>query len=195
LRPINPHDKAMNFFNLLAPYKSEITATFQKPACHYLVTQTFMRGHCPEFPEKKPILLTPYATSDLARNHLAQICIDKYKAIIDLTNPKHGAKMQTMDTPTSPYLLYIAIVNHPTAINIKDHEGFAECILKFLSARLKRRIESPDAISASMELRYGEFYTTLALNGETISERLCVIEHANLKESASTFPPQLILKC
>lgn len=182
----------MNFFNLVARYTTEIRGTCPHPA--YLVTQTFMRGHSPEFPEKKPILLTPYATPGLARNHLAQICIDKYKAIIDLTNPGHAAKLQTMDTLSSPYLLYIAIVNHPKAINIGDHEGLAECILKFLSARLKRRIENPDGVSALMELRYGEFYINLSLDTETISERFCVIEHANLKESASTFPSQLILR-
>jgi hypothetical protein len=181
----------MPYFDLVVPYQIP-TAT---PTAGYLVTQTFMRGHSPEFPEKKPILLTPYDDPDLARDHHAHICVDKYKAIINLAYPRHRSTLQTMATPASPYLLYAAIINHPTAINIQDHEGLAECIHKFLSARLKCTITSPASISASMELRYGEFYITLSIPSEAISERLCVIEHANLKESASTFPSQLILRC
>lgn len=177
----------MNFFNLIVPHTTSHSL--------YLVTQTFMRGHSPEFPEKKALLLTPYDDDAFARDHLEHVCVDKYKAIIDLSNPKHAAKLQTMELPASPYLLYIAIVSHPTPIDIRAYEGLGEAIQKFLSARLKRRIENLAALSALMELRYGEFYITLLFNGETISERLCVIEHSNLKESASTFPSQLILKC
>jgi hypothetical protein len=184
----------MRFFNLVRQSAVETIDNFLASEFGYYVAQTFMRGYSPDYPEKRPILLTPYETPGPADDHLAHIYVDKYKALIDLANPKHCSKLQTMVLPNSPYLLYVATTGGRIAINLQDYKELEEALLKFIAARLKGSVDGLAGGGVFMNLRYGEFYLTLSLDKETISERLCVIEHCNLKESASTFPSQLILK-
>lgn len=183
----------MEFFNVVTQCQIGTIADFKLSENRYYVTQTFMRGYSHLHPEKIPILLTPYETPGPADDHLAHIYVDKYKALIDRAKPKHCSKLGMMLLRNSPYLLYVAAAGGQTAINLQDYKELEEALHKFIAARLKGRVDGLAGCAVFMELRYGEFYLGFSLGGEKIAERLCVIEHCNLKESASTFPSQLIL--
>jgi hypothetical protein len=184
----------MEFFNLVTRCHIETINSFQTSENRYYVAQTFIRGYSHLHPEKSPILLTPYETAGPADDHLAHIYVDKYKTVVDLANLKHCSKLRTMVLPNSPYLLYVVATDAPVPVDLQEYEELEEALRKFIAARLKGRVDGLDVGTVFMELHHGEFYMTLLLGGEKVSERLCVIEHCNLKESASTFPSQLILK-
>lgn len=144
----------------------------------YLVSQTYDKAFDHFEETKTDILLTDYDQLGLAQIHYSAVKNDKYASIIDLTNPKHKAKILEMLHPDSGYRLYWAIVKSIDEVKKRMDLKYKNNIRRYIMKQTTWRIDASEVIRPSLQVIYGELFIILKRGNQTLRVKFDDIEKA-----------------
>jgi len=144
----------------------------------YLVSQTYDKAFDHFEATKTGILLTDYDQLGLAQIHYSAVKNDKYASIIDLTNPKHKAKILEMLHPDSEYRLFWAIVKSIDDVKKRLDLKYKDNIRRYIMKQTTWRIDASEAIRPSLQVIYGELFIILKRGNQTLRVKFDDIEKA-----------------
>jgi len=159
-------------------FKSEYINRLSRMDKIYLTTQTYNRAcDCFEI-TKTNILLTDYGQLGAAQIHYSAVKHDKYASIIDLTNPKHRAKILEMLHTDSEYTLYWAVVKSIDDVKRKMDFKYKNHIRRYIMKHTAWRIDASEAIRPGLQVIYGELFIILKRGNQTLRVKFDDIEKA-----------------
>ncbi|MFS8083048.1 MAG: hypothetical protein ACMG51_06320 [Ginsengibacter sp.] len=144
----------------------------------YLVSQSYDKPF-DHFQETKiGILITDYDQLGLAQIHYSAVKRNKYASIIDLTNPKHKAKILEMLQPDSGYRLFWAIVKSIDALKKNIDVKFKDHMRRYIMKKTMWRIGGSENIKPNLQVIYGELFIILKRGSQTLRVKFEDIEKA-----------------
>ena len=159
-------------------FKSEYISRLIRMDKKYLVSQTYEKAFDHFEETKTDILLTDYDQLGLAQIHYSAVKSDKYASILNLTNPKHKAKILEMLHPDSEYRLYWAIVKSIDEVKKRLDLKYKDNIRRYIMKQTTWRIDASEAIRPSLQVIYGEFFIILKRGNQTLRVKFDDIEKA-----------------
>lgn len=165
-------------FQPFEPFKKEYVNRLIRMDKIYLVSQSYNKAFDHFEETKTDILLTDYDQLGLAQIHYSAVKHDKYASIIDLTNPKHQAKIMEMLHPDSGYRLYWAMVKSIDEIKRRMDSKYKNHIRRYVSKQTSWRIDASEAIRPGLQVIYGELFIILKRGNQTLRVKFEDIEKA-----------------
>lgn len=159
-------------------FKTEYINRLIKMDKKYLVSQSYDKAFDHFEETKTDILLTDYDQLGLAQIHYSAVKHDKYASIMDLTNPKHKAKILEMMHPDSEYRLFWAIVKSIDAVKKRMDLKYKDHIRRYIMKHTTWRIDASEAIRPSLQVIYGELFIILKRGSQTLRVKFEDIEKA-----------------
>ena len=144
----------------------------------YLVSQTYDKAFDHFEATKTGILFTDYDQLGLAQIHYSAVKNDKCASIIDLTNPKHKAKILEMLHPDSEYRLFWAIVKSIDEVKKRLDLKYKDNIRRYIMKQTTWRIDASEAIRPSLQVIYGELFIILKRGNQTLRVKFEDVENA-----------------
>lgn len=159
-------------------FKPEYISRLIRMDKKFLVSQSYDKA-VDHFEETKTdILLTDYDQLGLAQIHFSAVKKDKYASIIDLTNPKHKARILEMMHPDSGYRLFWAIVKSVDEVKKRLDLKYKDNMRRYLMKHTTWRIDASEAIRPSLQVIYGELFIILKRGSQTLRVKFEEIENA-----------------
>jgi hypothetical protein len=165
-------------FQPFETFKSEYINRLVKMNKKYLVSQTYNRASNHFEETRIDILLSDYDDLGLAQIHYSAVKHDKFASIIDLTNPKHQAKIIEMLNPDSGYRLFWAIVKSVDDIRKRIDLKYKDHIRRYIMKQTTRRIGASEAIRPSAQVIFGELFIILKRGSQSLRVKFEDIEKA-----------------
>lgn len=146
---------------------------------HFLVTQTYQRGHDPfEQGPKTPILLSDYSDEGLAKIHLGALKEDRYAALVDLRRAEHRQKILDMLSPASSYRLFWAVVTSTKELEARINERYKDHMRRYIEQNTSWRIGRNTTLRPSIQQIFGELFIILKYSSETLRITFEQLENA-----------------
>ena len=144
----------------------------------YLVSQSYDKAFDHFEETKTDILFTDYDELGLAQIHYSAVKKDKYASIIDLSNPKHKAKVLEMFHADSGYRLFWAIVKSIDDVKKRMDLKYKDNIRRYIMKQTTWRIDANEAIRPTLQVIYGELFIILKRGNQTLRVKFEDIEKA-----------------
>ena len=163
-------------FNPFLKFEPQYIARLLRMNKQYLVSQSYDRAidHFSD-DRKTNILLTDYDDIDYAKIHLGALR-DKYKSIIDLKNEKHKAKLISMLSEDSEYLVWWAVIKESKDVEARMNLKYASHIRRYIARETNWRIGSDETIKPQLECIFGELFLNLKRGAQKLKVKLEDIE-------------------
>ena len=165
-------------FQPFETFKREYINRLVKMDKKYVVSQTYNRASNHFEETRIDILLSDYDDLGLAQIHCSAVRHDKFASIIDLTNPKHQAKIIDMLNHDSGYRLFWAIVKSVDDIRKRIDLKYKDHIRRYIMKQTTWRIGASEAIRPSAQVIFGELFIILKRGSQTLRVKFEDIEKA-----------------
>ena len=143
----------------------------------YIVSQSYKAGLDPFNEIKKvSLLLTDYEDRGLAYIHKNAVKADKYAAVLDLNNPKHFEKLESMLVPASQYIIYWSVVKNIESIKKTIHAKYKDNIRRYILKNTTWRIEGDETIRSHLSVIFGELFIFLKRGAQELRIKFEEIE-------------------
>lgn len=143
----------------------------------YIVTQSYNIGfdHFDKVP-KTGILLTDYDDIGLANIHKAAVEVDKYAAVINLTNEKHVKKLEEMLAEESEYKLYWSVVKELGRIKKSIDLKYKDNMRRYIQKNTTWRMGGDEHINPQLSVIFGELFIHLKRGAQELRVKFEEIE-------------------
>jgi hypothetical protein len=145
----------------------------------WLVSQTYRRvsdADTDPAVRRVNLLFSDYMELGEAKLHVNAIRKDRYAAIIDLTNPVHMKKMQTMLAAGSPYRMFFAVVRSAKELENLVNRKYKDKLRKYVDQQTDWRISHDAIVRPTIQLSFGELFVILKHKNQHIRIRFEEIE-------------------
>ena len=128
----------------------------------YVVSQSYKAGLDP-FDEQQTtaLLLTDYDDIGLANIHKTAVKTDKFAAVINLNNPAHLQKLESMLQPESVYKIYWSVVHDIDSIKKRVDLKYKDNIRRYIMKNTTWRISGDETFRPQLSVIFGELFIFL----------------------------------
>ena len=143
----------------------------------YVVSQSYKAGfdHFDEG-QKVSLLLTDYEDIGLANIHKTAVKTDKYAAVLNLNNPKHSEKLESMLEPNSKYKIYWAVVKDMESIKKRMDIRYKDNIRRYIKKNTNWRVGGEEDIRPQLSVIFGELFIFLKRGAQELRVKFEEIE-------------------
>ncbi len=164
-------------YNPFIQFETMMTERLIRLNIIYLVTQSYSRAdQTAQAGAKINILLTGYENLETARSHRVALK-DKYAAIIQLNQPAHRSKLQSMLQKESPYRLWFALIKDKWVTEKQINYQFRDPLKRYINAKTNWRVGSDEQLRPQLVCIFGELYIHLKRGTKKLEIRLNDIEN------------------
>jgi tRNA A58 N-methylase Trm61 len=143
----------------------------------YIVSQTYKAGfdHFDEG-EKVSLLLTDYEDIGLANIHKTAVKSDKYAAVLNLKNPKHLEKLESMLEPNVQYIIFWSVVKDMERIKKRIDTKYKDNIRRYIKKNTNWRAGGEEEIRPQLSVIFGELFIFLKRGAQELRVKFEEIE-------------------
>ena len=145
----------------------------------WLVSQTYCRAKeidTDPFSSRINLLFSDYGEMGEAKLHVNAIKKDRYAAIIDLRNPAHLRKIESMLESGSGYRVFFAVVRSATALENQINKHYKDKLKQYVEKQTNWRLSRDIVVKPSIQLSFGELFIILKHGSQSIRIKFEEIE-------------------
>ncbi|MBC7849327.1 MAG: hypothetical protein H7Y31_06310 [Chitinophagaceae bacterium] len=143
----------------------------------YLVSQSYARfSDRPGDEQKTGLLVSEYQDPGLAKVHFNAVRNDKFAAILDLENPAHRNKFESMLSVESLYRIFWSVVKSTKELEALVNHKYKDHMRRYIDRNTNWRLNRDSGIKPSLQVIFGELYLILKHAGQTIRIKFEEIE-------------------
>ena len=108
--------------------------------------------------------------------HKTAVKTDKYAAVINLNNPKHLEKLESMLEPNSAYKIYWSVVKDMESIKKRMDMKYKDNIRRYIMKNTTWRIGGDETIRPQLSVIFGELFIFLKRGAQELRVKFEEIE-------------------